>query len=158
MLQNKKISAAVEVEYYIDEEKEVTKTVAFSVIGTLAGYPYETYGKITDAQKNFNSIKKAQAINLVQILADKNQICTKTKKVKSEALSGTDADYEDGEIAPVRGLENIKCYGIEKCTVTSFTPRREEYYTGDFVASTGFFKDRNGCFTEGAAVDVFSLP
>lgn len=55
-------------------------------------------------------------------------------------------------------LSGITCYKIKKVEILAITPKEEEYFTGDFYASSGFFKNKYGAFSLGMCTDVFSLP
>ena len=66
---------------------------------------------------------------------------------------------EDGSTySAISSVATIRISEIKSISVLSFTPKQEEYFTGDFFASTGFFKDQYGNFTLGMTTDVFSLP
>jgi hypothetical protein len=140
-LQDKTISAIVSLTIYANEEKTTQKTITCSVTATLPGIPYDSDGSVSDGQKPY--LSKHQSVSKIVIINDESH----TLQLKS----GDTAE----EIA---ALKQIECFGIITAEILSYAPKKEEYYTGDFYASTGYFKDKYGCFTEGALVDVFSLP
>lgn len=140
-LQDKTISAIVSLTIYADKEKTTQKTITCSVTATLPGIPYNSDGSIHDDQKTYLNDK--QSVSKTIAIDDATH--------KLQLRSGETAEK-------ILALDQIDCFGIIEAKILSYAPKKEEYYTGDFYASTGYFKDKYGCFTEGAVVDVFSLP
>lgn len=168
VLQNKQIGAQIKLTYYIDENKKHISTVSFTANAIIVGYPYSSNNdgpSITTAQQDYlwdndmGAFKKLQSDNVVKIILKNNRICLVRRQIKSNEEDGKPYIYGDWPSpSPISALSNIECYGIRDVEVISWTPQKEEYFTGDFIASTGFFKDRNCYFTEGCLVDVFALP
>ena len=140
-LQDKTISAIVSLTIYADKKKTTQKTITCSVTATLPGIPYNSDGSIHDDQKTYLNDK--QSVSKTIAIDDATH--------KLQLRSGETAEK-------ILALDQIDCFGIIEAKILSYAPKKEEYYTGDFYASTGYFKDKYGCFTEGAVVDVFSLP
>lgn len=166
MLSNKTIGAALQLVIYTDENKSKTRSVTLSTTGTLRGYPYELSDSNertkTEVQGKFTSERK-QSVSLVEIsISDSHHLQQKNwavnKEIKDADATGTIEDYTEGTETEIAELSNITCYGISDVKLIEITPKEEDYFTGDFYASSGFFKNKYTNFTTGMVTDVFSLP
>lgn len=167
MLSNKTIGVSLHLEVYIDENYTKTKSITLSTNGTLRGYPYKMsdFGdrEVSDVQEHFKK-DTPQSAELIQISInnDNHRLMQKkwtiNKNITDDKAEGTIKDYEEGTATEIAELSNITCYGISKVDILEITPKEEEYFTGDFYATTGFFKNKYTNFTTGMITDVFSLP
>lgn len=160
MLSNKTIGVSLRLVLCTDESDDTkTKSVTFSTASTLRGYPYKADGSCSNIQKQFNSDNK-QSVKLITISISNEHHLQQTKYVISSnnATGESSNDYNEGSATEITELSGITCYKIKKVEILAITPKEEEYFTGDFYASSGFFKNKYGAFSLGMCTDVFSLP
>lgn len=156
VLADKQISAAVKLK--IKTQSQDTRNVTISVTGKLKGYPFSSDGSSPEAHSKFSTSK--QAVTLTKIALNNGKILVWSKSPKSDSNTGSvDSDYSDWVAVDIGGLDALDdCASIESGEILSWTPEREEFFTGDFIATTGFFKDKHGCFSESMLCDLFSMP
>ena len=161
VLLDKTIGVSLELDVTLEDN--TSRKLTLSVSGTLKGHPYKSYGELTTIQEKYKkseSNQSKQSIDLVTLFIVDNHLnkTVKTPKDSTETSSSEADFYADGTPTIIPELQNLSIIAINSCTVTSITPSEQEYFTGDFFNTTGYFKDRNGFFVEGTLVDIFSLP